>query len=334
MTELPLVAIGMPVRDREKVLPKVLDAILALDYQKKRIRIIFNENFSKDRTLQIIEDFKKKHGEAYENAIIIHGEGVLGELRNQCIGQAKGTYAIIFIDSDVIVKPNTLRRLVKHIETPNVGMSMIPYPPPGWPRGPSEEMFALSSPQRVHETLEVGMGCTAIKMSILTKTGLFPVLHRNEDGAFSHKVHMAGYKIICDPTDPVYHLHTGYWNYYWFYWHFMGRARWELIKVTHSPRLIFRMIYYTGYIATIPLILITYVPFVAMTVVTFTYHFFRYRGAYGRLIGPLFSLTAGVWTTICTWKEAFLDLIGRGGIKREEEIERRLKREFAVELKK
>lgn len=329
MSGEPLVAIGIPVRDRETVLPRVLDSIVALDYPKEKMRFVFNENMSKDNTPKIIEGFKEKYGGVYEDIRIIHGEGVLGELRNQCIKEAEGTYAIIFIDSDVIVKPNTITRLIKYLEPQDVGMSMIAYTPPQWPRGPSEEMFSLSTPQQPHETIEVGMGCTAIKMSILPKTGLFPPLHRNEDGAFSYKTRMAGFKIITDPTDPVDHLHTGYWNYYWFYWNFMGRARWELIKTTHSPRLIFRMMYYTAYLATIPFIIISYIPFLIMTLITLIRHFIRFRGTYGRLIGPLFSISVGWWTTICTWKEALLDVTGIGKLKTEDEIERRLKREFA-----
>lgn len=330
MTEEPLVTIGMPVRDREEVLPRVLEAIVAMDYPKERIRFVFNENMSKDRTPEILEEFKDRCGGVYEDIRIIHGEGVLGELRNQCIEEAEDTYAIVFIDSDVIVKPNTMRRLVRYLEPSEVGMSMIAYPPPRWPRGPSEEMFALSTPQRPHETIEVGMGCTAIKMSILPKSGLFPPLHRNEDGAFSYKVRMAGYKIIADPTEPVEHLHTGYWNYYWFYWHFMGRARWELIKTTRSPRLILRIIYYTAYLATIPLILFSPIPFLAVTIFTLAYHLTRFHGVYGRLVGPFFSVSVGWWSTICTWKEALLDVAGLGRLKTEDEVQRRLKREFAL----
>ena len=329
MSEVPLIAIGIPVRDREEVLPRVLDSILGLDYPKHKIRFVFNENLSKDTTPEILSEFKDKYEDQYEDIRIINGEGVLGILRNQCMDEAKDTYATVFIDSDVIIKPDTMNRLLTLLEPPGVGMSMIAYTPPGWPRGPSERMFALSTPQGPHEVIEVGMGCTAIKMSILPKSGMFPPLHRNEDGAFSYKVRMAGFKIISDSSDPVEHLHTGYWNYFWFYWNYMGRARWELIKSTRSPRLILRMGYYTTFLASIPFCLISPLPLYSLTAITIIYHLTRFHSAYGLLVGPLFSIAAGLWSTICTWKAIFLDLLGLDEQKTEEQLAKELTREFA-----
>ena len=67
----PLVTIGMPTFNREWSLPRVLESMLNLDYDKRRIRICFVDNESTDATMKIIEEFRAEHGPEYESVVVV-----------------------------------------------------------------------------------------------------------------------------------------------------------------------------------------------------------------------------------------------------------------------
>lgn len=62
----PAVLIGAPIRNMEKTVPLYLEAILRLDYPKKKIALLWIVNDSKDQSLKMLQDFKEQYEKKYK----------------------------------------------------------------------------------------------------------------------------------------------------------------------------------------------------------------------------------------------------------------------------
>ncbi|MEM2316026.1 MAG: glycosyltransferase, partial [Candidatus Nezhaarchaeales archaeon] len=58
--KLPTISIIVPVKDEEKVVGRLLEALLKLDYPPEKREIVIVEDGSKDRTVEICEEYVKK----------------------------------------------------------------------------------------------------------------------------------------------------------------------------------------------------------------------------------------------------------------------------------
>lgn len=125
------VLICSPIRDKEYCLKEYLDSIYKLDYPKEKIKIYFVENDSIDKTVKILEEFKDKHESEYrsiqiETLLELDEKKAdfkthewkpedllrLGKLRDRCLNQIEDEEFIFMIDADVILQPETLKRLI------------------------------------------------------------------------------------------------------------------------------------------------------------------------------------------------------------------------------
>lgn len=130
----PLVLIAAPVRNRAWILPRYLDAIAALDYPQDRLRFAWFLNDCQDNSAAILsrwmdddrrgtlETFNTGRTESeYRGATRVAGPRcraypVLATLRNRILDEAAwlGADYLLSLDTDVIVRPDTLRRLLDH----------------------------------------------------------------------------------------------------------------------------------------------------------------------------------------------------------------------------
>lgn len=126
------VVINMPVRTRDWVLPYSLEAILNLDYDKRKIALRFIINDSTDDSWKILINFKRKYSEAYQlisiytfNMASIEDNRDNHEVRRKTIYNMRFMknmfldYAIggrqsywWFVESDLCVKKDTLKILI------------------------------------------------------------------------------------------------------------------------------------------------------------------------------------------------------------------------------
>lgn len=132
---MPKVAIGGIVRNRAWVLPDYLAALTVLEHDDKEYR--FLENDSEDDTLAILDNFANVCGgypfafNGYENtgATGWDRNGVtsyrdnqfknLAELRNRFVDfflLTSDAEYLFSVDSDIIVPPDTLRKLLEHAD--------------------------------------------------------------------------------------------------------------------------------------------------------------------------------------------------------------------------
>jgi len=97
----------MTLRNSIKTLPHVLHGIKSLQYDKKKIKLVFVDDGSTDGSLKTLEEFRDQNICEYADIQIISGDYDVTEGRNECIRHAEGEF-LLFIDSDVVVPSDLL----------------------------------------------------------------------------------------------------------------------------------------------------------------------------------------------------------------------------------
>lgn len=101
-------SIIVPVYNVEKYLERCVDSLLYQDIDKSEYEIILINDGSTDRSYEIAQQLKSKHG----NIVLLSQENKgQSAARNVGLDIARGKY-IMFVDSDDILEPNVLKNLV------------------------------------------------------------------------------------------------------------------------------------------------------------------------------------------------------------------------------
>jgi len=120
-----VVTIGVCVRNCEKSIEDTIQSIVNQDFPKNKMEIIFVDDDSTDRTLEIIKDFASK---AETKTKIFHQSWRgLGATRNVVVKNASGQY-IIWLDGDMKLPKEHVRKQVEYMELhPKVGAAKARY---------------------------------------------------------------------------------------------------------------------------------------------------------------------------------------------------------------
>ncbi len=114
---MPTVTVVVPVYNVEKYLQQCIDSILAQTYSD--FELILVDDGSEDKCPEICNDYAMKD----ERVCVLHKEnGGQSEARNMGIDIAKGEY-IAFIDSDDVVSPLYLDRLIDALQNSEADIS-------------------------------------------------------------------------------------------------------------------------------------------------------------------------------------------------------------------
>jgi glycosyltransferase involved in cell wall biosynthesis len=109
----PIVSIGMCLRNCENTLEDVIDSVTKQDLSHELMEIIFVDDGSEDKTLQIIRNYVSRMD---IDAKIFHTEWRgLGPARNLVVNNARGDY-IIWVDGDQILPEDYVRKQVEFME--------------------------------------------------------------------------------------------------------------------------------------------------------------------------------------------------------------------------
>ena len=205
---LPLVTIGMPTFNREWSLPKVLESMSRLDYDKKRLRICFVDGGSTDETMKMIEAFEKEHGNEYERIVVRVERSNISQARNYAFQEAAGTDYIFFLDSDIVCPPDTVKRLLASFESdPSVGIAALPWDNRNSRRRAGPLYDAFTVPKGPHSAYKVGNGCNIVSMAAFARVGFFnQKLRVHEDGEYCYRLRKEGFKIVSDSSSEGTHL--------------------------------------------------------------------------------------------------------------------------------
>jgi hypothetical protein len=128
-----MIGVGCPVRNRAWVLPRYLESITHLEYDKKRVVLFFLVNDSEDGTLSILDSFRRESINDYADIIVVNRnynftdcDRNLGrtpekfehftKIRNDWISLVRylDLDYIFSVDSDVLVPKNSLASLIKN----------------------------------------------------------------------------------------------------------------------------------------------------------------------------------------------------------------------------
>lgn len=109
----PRVTIGVCVRNCDGFVGDAIDSIIRQDFPHDRIRVVFVDDGSDDKTLSVIEDYAQRMDMM---VVIIHTSWKgLGNARNMVLANAEGDY-ILWVDGDMVLSPDFLTKLVRFME--------------------------------------------------------------------------------------------------------------------------------------------------------------------------------------------------------------------------
>ncbi|MGQ9552156.1 MAG: glycosyltransferase, partial [Candidatus Bathycorpusculaceae bacterium] len=115
---LPMVSIVVPVKDEERVIGRLLDALLRLDYPAEKREIIVVEDGSVDKTVEICGEYAGKHGGKIKLVRRLESDGKPSAL-NFGLKHARGEIVGVF-DADNVPERDVLLRAVGFFEDPLV----------------------------------------------------------------------------------------------------------------------------------------------------------------------------------------------------------------------
>jgi len=115
--ELPYVSILIPAYNEEKSVAPTLDSILAVNYPKDKLEIIFVDDGSKDNTLKVAQNYRKMGVRVFhkENDPI----GKKGSAMNFALKKANGEI-VVSMDADTFIDPEALKKMIRYFKNPEV----------------------------------------------------------------------------------------------------------------------------------------------------------------------------------------------------------------------
>jgi glycosyltransferase involved in cell wall biosynthesis len=122
---MPLVTVGLCVKDCEASIRETVESVLSQDYPKEKIELIIVNDGSKDRTISILKDYISNTN---RRAKLFSGSWKgLGAARNRVVTNSSGDY-IIWVDGDITLPENHIREQVEYMEqNPKVGIAKARY---------------------------------------------------------------------------------------------------------------------------------------------------------------------------------------------------------------
>ncbi|MEM2105604.1 MAG: glycosyltransferase family A protein [Candidatus Bathyarchaeia archaeon] len=190
------VDVVMLTKDSEYLLEKCLKSI----YENVPVkRLIVIDGFSKDKTLEILENFKKKYG----NIEIISDDGTRAKARERGIKEVN-TEWFMFVDSDVILCKDWFKRAKKYMADDvgaiwGLNVDVIPTV--------RNELFlkSLALVARQCFNLRGGMHDTLIRHETVKDIKIPEQLHAYEDAYIVNWIKKKNWKVIAG--DDLYCLH-------------------------------------------------------------------------------------------------------------------------------
>ena len=204
----PTITIAVPCYNEEKTIDKTVKSLLALDYPKDKIKIFLIDDGSRDNTWNILKSFDNG-----SNIIAFHKEN--GGKHTALNLALENTTSEFFgcLDSDSIVHPQSLKRILKYFEldkaTMAVAPSIIVYNPKNIIQYAQNIEYDMSVYTKKMLGFMGGIHVTPGPFSIFRKKvfddlGVYRKAHNTEDQEIALRMQEHGYKIDHCPDAYVY----------------------------------------------------------------------------------------------------------------------------------
>jgi len=200
---IPTISIVVPVKDEEKVIGRLLKALMELNYPSDKREIIIVEDASRDRTPEICKSFAEQHPTCVKFFHRSVSDGKPSAL-NFGFKQAQGDIVAVF-DADNVPEPNVLLKVVKYFEDPSVAAvqgtthvinakdnmltKLISYEEAGWKENYTQGKDALNL------FVPLFGSCQFIRKDVAEKVGNWDEDSLAEDLEMSAKIISKGYNI-------------------------------------------------------------------------------------------------------------------------------------------
>lgn len=114
----PNVSVLVPVKNEEKVVGRLLDALSRLDYPRENLEVVVVEDGSGDRTLDICREFSRR----FPWIKIFHREksNGKGDALNFAFRHSSGEIVATF-DADDVPEPQAVKKALRYFNSPGVG---------------------------------------------------------------------------------------------------------------------------------------------------------------------------------------------------------------------
>jgi len=203
MKSLPMVSIVVPVKDEEKVVDRLLGALLRLDYPPEKREILIVEDGSTDKTVEICEEYVGRYPDQVR---LLHKPVSNGKpsALNYALKHAKGEI-LAFFDADSVPEPNLLDRAVRYFSDRSVAAvqgrlciinadenmlaKFVSYEEAAWCEAYLRGKDALKL------FVHLKGSCQFIRRSVLEKLNGFDEEALSEDMELSAKLTEKGYRI-------------------------------------------------------------------------------------------------------------------------------------------
>lgn len=193
------ISIIIPAKNEEVRLPRCLSAARVLHCNKYEVELIVVDNGSSDGTVGVAA--------AYGASTHICPSRNISSLRNTGAQYSRGNF-LVFIDADIVMKPDYLQKAIMHFDDPLVGavtgLQMIPdnssWVAKTW-------YLQRSSRQDVQTVYWAASGNMIIRRELFLSVGGFSEdLITCEDVDLGEKIRRQGYSICFDRNVQVEHL--------------------------------------------------------------------------------------------------------------------------------
>lgn len=109
---LPSVSLLIPAKNEERTLPRLLEALLSVEYPRERLEVVVVEDGSKDGTVRVCEEFMERHPGFISLVRKASSEGKPSSL-NYALQRVAGDIVGVF-DADSVPEPDVLLRVGRH----------------------------------------------------------------------------------------------------------------------------------------------------------------------------------------------------------------------------
>lgn len=207
----PTVSIVVPVRNGAATIGELLDSLLKIDYDKKRLEIVVVDGNSTDGTRDVVAKYPVK-------LFTQEGEGLNGG-RNTGIKSSRGEI-VAFTDADCVVPKGWINKIVENFRNPQVGCVG------GSSKGRHNDFLSQYSDNSIFPTqrifnkrqkldmITLFFNCPAgsnmaFRREALEKVGGFDedIRYGFDEDELVERVCKAGYKMVLDPEVFVWHKH-------------------------------------------------------------------------------------------------------------------------------
>jgi len=293
-------------KGRDKVLSKVLNSISNLERVNLSIGLILVNNDADNLTEKVVDTWLNKHKIDFENIVHIKLDGNVPILRNFCLKKAMELNYdyIFFVDSDVILTKDSLQRLLNIfdcVDADKIFASSIPYFIPADKdtlftqiriKYGKNSLAPLKQTKQPYVVPSTGMGATLINLSLIPKIGFFDTeIPYIEDLNLTRRATNAGYKVILDPSIQLVHdkkVSTIKWLKRTYE---LGEIEFKnMIKIGTWKSELRGFIYWSAFIFTFFLVIITPIPFILLLLFGYLRYANNFSGI-GKIIGfPILSI--------------------------------------------